>query len=294
MRNIVNGHRYVGVTSKSIAKRRAAWRYDSRSPQHSPLAEALAHFGDRAFEWMVIGEYEDQDEALRTERDLTRVLRPEYNQVFGGGGRAPYLHKAQSAAPLKRLPDNTKTVLSLPDEEEWRPIAGYEAYYEVSSHGRVRSVPRMVRRRGIMWRMPGRVLIPQVDRKTGRHSASLSVDGKVRKTHISILVARAFLGERPKGYEVCHLSDDKHDNKINNLYYGTHQQNCDDRSRNGKTMRGERATGVKLTEANVREIKLALAVPGLQTQRDIAALYGVSREAISRIACGKNWAHVGE
>lgn len=29
-------------------------------------------------------------------------------------------------------------------EEEWRPVVGYEGYYEVSNHGRVRSVDRVV------------------------------------------------------------------------------------------------------------------------------------------------------
>ena len=29
--------------------------------------------------------------------------------------------------------------------EEWRPVVGYEGFYEVSSHGRLKSVPRTKR-----------------------------------------------------------------------------------------------------------------------------------------------------
>src|SRR3546814_14055191 len=50
------------------------------------------------------------------------------------------------------------------DSEEWRPVLGYEGYYEVSSLGRVRSLPRIrsaKRRKGTQFtmRMAGRVLV---------------------------------------------------------------------------------------------------------------------------------------
>lgn len=45
--------------------------------------------------------------------------------------------------------------------EHWRPIVGYEGFYEVSDRGRVRSMDRViVRRNGVRYRAQGRILRP--------------------------------------------------------------------------------------------------------------------------------------
>ena len=85
--------------------------------------------------------------------------------------------------------------------EKWLPVPGY-ASYEVSDHGRVRSLdrpghPGRVRRPG-----PGTYL-----------TVSLSVDGKLRTRYIHELVAAAFLGPRPDRMDVCHGPGGKHDNR---------------------------------------------------------------------------------
>lgn len=49
--------------------------------------------------------------------------------------------------------------------ETWLPIEGWEGRYEVSTHGRVRSVPRLDR---LGRRLRGRVL-QLVDQRIGRH-----------------------------------------------------------------------------------------------------------------------------
>lgn len=179
------------------------------------------------------------------------------------------------------------------EQEQWRPIPGFEGFYEASSEGQIRSLDRTRRGRGNgICQMKGRVLAPRIDPKSGRHRVYLSVKSEKQEFKVATLVALAFIGPRPEGLEVCHRSDDKDDNTARNLYYGTHQENCDDRSRNGKTMRGEKATGVKLTEAQVREIKAVLAAPRAPPHRALADQYGVARETIGHISLGKTWAHV--
>jgi hypothetical protein len=293
VRNIINGHRYIGVTDKSLAARRngAVWAALNEAP--GPYAEALRHFGSHAFEWSILATTETRAEALSIERDLTRILRPEYNAVFGGGGRAHYL-RAEPVHIAVRPAEIPTPFMKTPIIEEWRPVPEYEGLYEVSTHAQVRSLDR-IEPAGAFGRprhRKGRVLKFRRDKRDHRLSVILARDSQHKTFRLSTLVARSFIGPRPEGMEVCHLSDDKDDNAIGNLYYGTHQQNCDDRSRNGKTMRGAKATGVKLTEDQVREIKSALNRPGSVFQRELALRYGVTREAISRIAQGKNWAHV--
>ncbi len=51
----------------------------------------------------------------------------------------------------------------------------------------------------------------------------VGIEGKVHTIHS--LVAEAFLGPRPKGYDIDHISGDKTDNRLCNLEYVTHKEN---------------------------------------------------------------------
>lgn len=53
-----------------------------------------------------------------------------------------------------------------------------------------------------------------------------------------------------------------------------------------KSTRGERHSGAKLTEDDVREIR---GLTGKMPQYDVAALFGISRAQACRIQKGNNW-----
>ena len=55
-----------------------------------------------------------------------------------------------------------------------------------------------------------------------------------RRWTIHSLVAEAFLGPRPSGLVVRHRNDDKDDNSVENLAYGTRKENAKDAKTNGK------------------------------------------------------------
>ena len=119
--------------------------------------------------------------------------------------------------------------------ERWLPVDGYEGFYEVSSLGRVRSVPRRVSNgmRG------GRILRTA----TGRHGhlhLGLSRENRVRTFTVHVLVARAFLGPRPAGMEIRHLDGDAGNNVPENLRYGTHGENEADKVRHGTHRNGRK------------------------------------------------------
>jgi hypothetical protein len=65
--------------------------------------------------------------------------------------------------------------------------------------------------------------------------------------------------------------------------------NAEDARQHGTLSCGERHTSAKITEADVREIRTLL---GKQTQDAIAARFGVSQGAISKIATSKTWRHL--
>lgn len=117
--------------------------------------------------------------------------------------------------------------------EEWRPVLGYEGYYEVSSSGRVRSLPRTAPRR-VKGAVPvrGRVLTAYPD-SHGYPSVKLSRDGAQRRRPVHVLVCEAWHGPRPDGMEARHLDDDKTNTAPENLRWGTRSENVRDRRRNG-------------------------------------------------------------
>ena len=115
--------------------------------------------------------------------------------------------------------------------EEWRPVPGYEGYYEASDLGRVRSMGQRSRT-GTIWGEPF-ILKPQLRRNNKYWTVDLYRDSRRKPRKLHSIIAEVFHGERPPGMEVCHRNDNKADNRAENLYYGTHSQNGQDRVRNG-------------------------------------------------------------
>lgn len=110
--------------------------------------------------------------------------------------------------------------------QEWRSVPGCEGLYEVSSLGRVKSLPRTTTKGGI--------LKPRIDRR-GYQWVGLSKDGLVRGFSVHELVALAFLGPRPAwATDVRHLDGDPSNNRASNLAYGNHSQNMIDMTRHGR------------------------------------------------------------
>lgn len=122
--------------------------------------------------------------------------------------------------------------------ERWRPVVGYEGYYEVSNEGRLRSVNRVVPhgRNGTVERR-SQLLRPSRN-EHGYLIATLCRDGgRYAKTVHSILL-EAFIGPRPDGLTILHGNDDPADNRLSNLRYGTQKENCREtvlRGRNANT-----------------------------------------------------------
>ena len=171
--------------------------------------------------------------------------------------------------------------------EIWRDIPGYEGAYQVSSRGRVRSMPRIVpmydsvRRITYSRLCQGRILRQAVCDKAGHVSVHL---GKYsRGIPVHQLVMLAFHGFPPPGMEAMHLNGNPVDNRPENLQYGTHSQNMIDMYRTGKGH-------LKLTPEEVRQIRFGLSC-GWSNQ-ELAALYGVSETSIRRIGKRRRYAWV--
>ena len=161
---------------------------------------------------------------------------------------------------------------------EWRrvPISPYRSY-EVSDDGRVR--------RG------SREMVGYVDRY-GYRTVLLSYAGLAKRFKVHRLVCEAFHGPCANGREVGHLSGDKTDNSANNLAWVTRSENQAHQQLHGKNggianlvpgqPRGENNPTAKLTEKQADEIRTRVGAG--ETCRPLAREYGVSKDAINRIA----------
>lgn len=168
--------------------------------------------------------------------------------------------------------------------ERWLPVVGFEGLYEVSDLGRVRSVAREVANRwGTRTPRRQRVLAAIVD-CDGYIKVNLNRDGASRQRPVHQLVLEAFVGPRPAGAQTLHANAVRNDNRAPNLSWGSASDNCADRDRHGNGPQGERNPRAKLTEEQVRAIRVE---PG--SHASLARQYGVKPETIRRIRDGRQW-----
>ncbi|MFV1944139.1 NUMOD4 motif-containing HNH endonuclease, partial [Pseudomonas luteola] len=110
-------------------------------------------------------------------------------------------------------------------QEVWKPIPGYESYYEVSSFGRVRSFDRStIRTDGKRFNKAGRVLKPNLEQR-GYLSVRLCVETVHKIFKVHRLVARAFLQAPHEGQQINHINGIKTDNRPENLEWVNPSEN---------------------------------------------------------------------
>ena len=160
--------------------------------------------------------------------------------------------------------------------EVWRLVVGWERAYSVSSQGAV-------------WSHHREMLLSQIIVNRGYHAVNLYLKGCKQMRKVHQLVAEAFIGPRPEGCWCLHLDDDKANNRVENLYWGTPTENSRDCMRNGHRpdQRGSANYNSKLNEADVVQIRHLMAKGCAQAE--IARAFGVSRMLITRIKQGKAW-----
>lgn len=118
----------------------------------------------------------------------------------------------------------------------------------------------------------------------------LPVRGK--STVASRVAWMLFRGPIPDGKFVCHKCDIRLCCNPDHLFLGSHRENMADMVAKGRGggARGEASKKARLTEAQVRQIKVSLSLGS--TQRAVAAQFGVHHTTVQSIADGRSWRHV--
>ena len=116
-------------------------------------------------------------------------------------------------------------------------------------------------------------------------------DGKLPvKLHaepVHKIILETFVGKRPEGLVCRHLNGNPLDNRLENICWGTQQENAQDAIRHGTAVclrRGEEHVAAKLSNDDVKNIRRLYKEGYLQ--RELGDLYGVTQRHISDIV---NW-----
>lgn len=170
------------------------------------------------------------------------------------------------------------------DNEIWKPVIGYEGLYEVSSLGRVKSLPRKTTN--------GRIMSFYIDKSRrhkqyGRPTLRLTKNGKTKLHHICRLVAQAHIPNPENKPEVNHIDCNPENNRVNNLEWTTRKENHQHSVVLLRMARGEKHGMSKLSVKQVREIRLKKESP-----KELANKFGITRNSVYRIQRNRSWVEV--
>jgi excisionase family DNA binding protein len=216
-------------------------------------------------------------------------LAPDTVSRWAKQGRLPHRvtpggHRVFPAAEIQALAEALRR-----DDRNWRPIIGFEGFYEVSNHGEVR---RIARGSGTY---PGRLKKAQSN-EDGYLFVCLYYGGhnRCRALLVHRAVAAAFLGPCPDGHEVNHRDGVKTNNRPANLEYATSSENGRHAYRTGLQQRqeGESNHRAKLTTEQVADIRRRYQ-PRIYSMARLAREFGVNKSTIQGIIAGRKWKIAG-
>lgn len=123
----------------------------------------------------------------------------------------------------------------------------------------------------------------------------LHVDSQKYSCSIHRLVLETYAGSCPAGKEACHNNGNRLDNRLENLRWDTRCNNHQDAIRHGTHQslhqKGEKAGQAKLTEQDARMV-IYMYRTGLFLQWEIAKIYNIVQQEVSRIINRKRWTHL--
>lgn len=175
--------------------------------------------------------------------------------------------------------------------EKWKPVFGFEGFYEVSSIGRVKTIARSVwftsKKGGRFQRLKRAKFVYVGDNGHGYKLVWLNKNNVTTVRTVHSLVAVTFIGPYPNKQEVSHKNGIRSDNRLENLEYKTRAANHRDKIKHGTFYLG--ATQAKLRISEIPKIR---RLKGKKSAGEVGLLFGVGSEAIRRVWSGQSWKYI--
>jgi len=170
-------------------------------------------------------------------------------------------------------------------EEIWVPVKNYEGLYEVSNSGLVKSLKRSILPKNAKksYVVKEKILAPGVNSQ-GYQTVCLCRQGERKTFKVHALVAAGFLGPRPDGQVVRHGPKGQLNNSVQNLSYGTDEDNERDKIRDNTSKH-------VLPAEKILEIRKIYNDKQITVYR-LSKLYGLDPSTVRRIVLNISYKHV--
>ena len=163
--------------------------------------------------------------------------------------------------------------------EEWKDIEGYEGIYQISSHGRVKSLPRKVINNKCS---KERILKLSTD-KRGVNRITLHKNNKMKTFQVHRLVATAFLDNPNNLPCINHKDENPSNNKVENLEWCTREYNNNYGSRNSRISKFTKGSN----NHNSKKVECTTTKEIFSCMTEAANKYNVSQAHITHCCQGK-------
>lgn len=177
--------------------------------------------------------------------------------------------------------------------EIWKDVVGYEGLYEVSSHGRVKSVARVYQspEDGFNWTKETTSSLKSLRlKKDGYVDTGLMKDGRVVQKNVHQLVAQAFIPNPENKRCVNHIDNNRSNNHVSNLEWSTHKENTQHSFNQGRgawqRQWGESNVSAKISLSDVLFIRVYCETLKI---KDLSTKLGINRDHVSRIIRKDRW-----
>ena len=111
------------------------------------------------------------------------------------------------------------------ESEIWKPVIGFEGLYEVSSCGRVKTVPHYTKRGNSEHASVKERLLKFFLSEKGYYCIKLRKDGRAIHRKVHRLVAEAFIPNPENKPQIDHIDTNKLNNEVLNLRWATPSEN---------------------------------------------------------------------
>ena len=165
----------------------------------------------------------------------------------------------------------------------WKDIKNWETYYQVSNLGRVKSVYRTITKStGERATFREHMLSPGIG-KHGYFQVVLQKPGLRSNKRVNQLVAEAFIPNPCNLPQACHTDDNPLNNSVDNLFWGTQDDNMKDKVAKGRQYK-------KLSIEEIEEIRI-LTSKKRYGRKKLALQYDVHPDTITKIKMDNHWSN---
>lgn len=166
-------------------------------------------------------------------------------------------------------------------EERWLPVVGWRDLYEVSDHGRVRSLDRVVRPTCRPYTKKGRIMKTSFD---GAEKVLLRHEGSIASASVARLVLSAFDRDPNKNEMAIHSDGNPRNNHVSNLSWGTFVDREMNEAVHGKHLGLEKHPRAIIDSGIAARIR---ASDG--SLSEIANSFGVPKGVVRAVKSGVTW-----